>query len=346
MARPGGSAGPRPIAPQASTVRRIAPTFCGSSTSSSTTISAGPSAPFARGRRAWTSARRSTSATTPWCAPRFASRIEHFTRHASHAHAAAPPRPAVVATAHRHARRHELCDATGLDRLEHRIDPVDDHRRSEVNRRPEVQENALKTILLGLLTSLFIFRGHELIRLVSRPLAITLLTLRVLAIFSSGSPSSMRSASLPASIGAGLDAQRAARDSPWPLAARRTSTCRPAGTTHQLAVQVDGVRRVGAGHDERAGLHDVEHHLAAGRPGSPPPPRPPSDAAAAATWRLNPLGIQPEARIVLQIRIGLRTSQRAAVRRSSAQKVRRLLPNSCTTSSSRCCCERRDIFGE
>ena len=61
-----------PEAPQASTVRRIAPTFCGSSTSSSTTISGGPSLPDARSSSV-ASVRRSTSATTPWCAPRFAA---------------------------------------------------------------------------------------------------------------------------------------------------------------------------------------------------------------------------------------------------------------------------------
>ena len=100
---------------------------------------------------------------------------------------------------------------------------------------------------------------------------------------------------------------------------------------HQLAVQVDGVRRVGAGHHQAAGLHDVEHHLAAAaardrrrRPGL-------AAAGCCGHLPLDPLGIEREARIVLQRGIELEQPARAGARRSSGRRCAR----SCRTAAPR-----------
>ena len=81
-------------------------------------------------------------------------------------------------------------------------------------------------------------------------------------------------------------------------------------------MQVDRVRRVRAGDDERARFHRVDHHLAAAadrigerrrcrRRAAPSASAAAAELAAAGDLFLDPLGIQLEARVVFQRRLGV-----------------------------------------
>ena len=116
------------VAPTASAVRRMAPTLCGSSTPSNTTISG-------RGSMATTCSsvqRRGASpsvASTPWCrSPRPTGPVPLRRRAAP-----APPSPPPGARSRRRARRSgadpHLADAARPQRLPHRMHADDDDGR-------------------------------------------------------------------------------------------------------------------------------------------------------------------------------------------------------------------------
>ena len=77
-------------------------------------------------------------------------------------------------------------------------------------------------------------------------------------------------------------------------------------------MEVDCIRRVGAGHDEPAGAHDIDDHLpaAAGRIGRRVE-RGQRGRRRLRHLRLNPCRIELEARIASKLRLGVEQAARA-----------------------------------
>ena len=104
---------------------------------SSTTMSGRPLAPRHEILDAVIAPRRRASATTPWCTPPLRLAVEHIGRHTLHRDAALARRArASSRNARRRRDRPRAAPArAGAQRLEDRVDAVDDHRSSTPSQR-------------------------------------------------------------------------------------------------------------------------------------------------------------------------------------------------------------------
>ena len=191
---------------------------------------------------------------------RLASSASRVTRRTGTRSSSASSSSCAIRASSRSATRSDR-DAPGTQGFHHRVHSVDQHQE-----RPGVLRSAVGTsnTYLPTLDSASVGAGAgQLAHLEHAAVRHTRRTRVVLAMSASGSPSTMmRSASLPASM---VPAFRLSAFAGFTVAVFSASNVRHArhGVRHQLAVQVHGVRRVGAGHHQAAGLHHVEHHLAA-----------------------------------------------------------------------------------
>ena len=118
-----------PSAPAASTVRRIAPTLCGSSMPSSTTMSGAPRAPVTRSSTLVRAALARRRRRRPDARRRRASAIELVGAHALHRHALrlGQPHDRRQRDRRRAATTRSDVDAPRAQRFEDRVDAVDQH---------------------------------------------------------------------------------------------------------------------------------------------------------------------------------------------------------------------------